>query len=146
MPPIDNNGPIRFNNAMEEQIGVDRLMGLRWRGTARSGVTAPPPRALFARTTRSLTLTSDGARPAWARASASARRREHRAGGKRRAHRAGRHFAASLPVGLHVIAPALSQFRKVRLSDQIVDLIEGDVDLAIGSAIWPQTDVGSQPW
>jgi len=52
-------------------------------------------------------------------------------------------------MSLRVIAPALTQCRKlypnVRLSDQIVDLIEGGIDLAVGSAIWPKTDVGPQP-
>ncbi len=47
--------------------------------------------------------------------------------------------AASLPIGLHVIAPALPAFRKLhpkvtvdlRLTDRIVDIIEEGIDVAI---------------
>lgn len=48
-------------------------------------------------------------------------------------------IAASLPIGLHVIAPMLPQFRRLhsrvnidlRLSDHMVDLIEGGYDVAV---------------
>lgn len=48
-------------------------------------------------------------------------------------------IAASLPIGIHLIAPALPTFRQrhpkvlvdLRLNDQVVDLIEQSIDLAV---------------
>jgi DNA-binding transcriptional LysR family regulator len=48
-------------------------------------------------------------------------------------------IAASLPIGLHVIAPALPDFRKLypkvtidlRLTDQIIDIVEQGIDVAV---------------
>jgi len=48
-------------------------------------------------------------------------------------------IAASLPIGIHVLAPALPAFRErhpqvmieLRLSDQFVDLIEAGIDIAV---------------
>ncbi|CAH1696017.1 hypothetical protein CHELA1G11_30172 [Hyphomicrobiales bacterium] len=52
--------------------------------------------------------------------------------------------AASLPIGLHVIAPALPAFRKrhpnvtvdLRLTDRIVDIIEDRLAAAPLSCLW----------
>ena len=97
--------------------------------------------SLFARTTRSLTLTPEG-RDLHERAL----RLLHDAEEIEQAAKAARtepagtlRIAASLPIGLHVIAPVLPQFRRLhpkvnidlRLSDHMVDLIEGGFDVAV---------------
>lgn len=97
--------------------------------------------SLFARTTRSLTLTPEG-RDLHERAL----RLLHDAEEIEQAAKAARtepagtlRIAASLPIGLHVIAPVLPQFRRLhpkvnidlRLSDHTVDLIEGGFDVAV---------------
>ena len=97
--------------------------------------------SLFARTTRSLTLTPEG-RDLHERAI----RLLHDAEEIEQAAKAARtepagtlRIAASLPIGLHVIAPVLPQFRRLhpkvnidlRLSDHMVDLIEGGFDVAV---------------
>ncbi|NSY17519.1 LysR substrate-binding domain-containing protein [Neorhizobium sp. AL 9.2.2] len=97
--------------------------------------------SLFARTTRSLTLTAEG-RDLHERAL----RLLHDAEEIEQAAKAARtepagtlRIAASLPIGLHVIAPVLPQFRRLhpkvnidlRLSDHMVDLIEGGFDVAV---------------
>ncbi len=97
--------------------------------------------SLFARTTRSLTLTAEG-RDLHERAL----RLLHDAEEIEQAAKAARtepagtlRIAASLPIGLHVIAPVLPQFRRLhpkvnidlRLSDYMVDLIEGGFDVAV---------------
>jgi DNA-binding transcriptional LysR family regulator len=97
--------------------------------------------SLFNRTTRSLTLTAEGRdlhelalqllRDAEQIAQVAKAAREEPSGTLR--------IAASLPIGLHVIAPALPRFRELypkvkidlRLSDQIVDLIAESIDLAV---------------
>jgi len=97
--------------------------------------------ALFTRTTRSLTLTSEG-RELHERAlrllhdaeeigQVAVRARGQPTGNLR--------IAASLPIGMHVIAPMLPTFRArypavtidLRLDDRHVDLIEEGIDVAI---------------
>lgn len=96
---------------------------------------------LFTRTTRSLTLTSEG-RELHERAlrllsdaeeigQVAVRARAQPSGNLR--------IAASLPIGMHVIAPMLPEFRArypqvtidLRLDDRHVDLIEEGIDIAI---------------
>lgn len=157
-------GSHRFYNAMKEQIGLERLTGLiafaragslgSYTAAARSLSISPSAVSksiqrlegrlgvsLFARTTRSLTLTTEG-RDLHERAlrllrdceeieqAAKAARTEP--GGTLR-------ITASLPIGLHMIAPMLPGFRRsypkvsidLRISDQMVDLIDGGFDLAV---------------
>lgn len=149
---------------MKEQIGIDRLTGLiafaragslgSYTAAARSLSISPSAVSksiqrlekqlgvsLFARTTRSLTLTAEG-RDLHERAL----RLLHDAEEIEQAAKAARtepagtlRIAASLPIGLHVIAPVLPQFRRLhpkvnidlRLSDHMVDLIEGSFDIAV---------------
>ena len=97
--------------------------------------------SLFTRTTRSLTLTAEG-RDIHHRALRLLRDAEEieQVAKAARAEPAGLlRIAASLPIGLHVIAPMLGRFRKLhpkvtidlRLSDQMADLIEEGIDLAV---------------
>jgi len=97
--------------------------------------------SLFTRTTRSLTLTTEG-RDLHERALRLLRDAEEieQVAKAARAEPAGTlRIAASLPIGLHVIAPALAAFRRLhpkvtidlRLSDQMVDLIQEGIDLAV---------------
>ncbi len=149
---------------MKEQIRFDRLTGLiafaragslgSYTAAARSLSISPSAVsksiqrlekqlgvALFARTTRSLTLTSEGhdLHERALRLLQDAEDIEQAAKAARTEPAGTIRIAASLPIGLHVIAPALPQFRKrypkvsidLRLSDQIVDLIEGGFDLAV---------------
>ncbi|MBD8662501.1 LysR family transcriptional regulator [Rhizobium sp. CFBP 8752] len=149
---------------MKEQMGIDRLTGLiafaragslgSYTAAARSLSISPSAVSksiqrlekqlgvsLFARTTRSLTLTPEG-RDLHERAL----RLLHDAEEIEQAAKAARtepagtlRIAASLPIGLHVIAPVLPQFRRLhpkvnidlRLSDHMVDLIEGGFDVAV---------------
>ncbi|WP_156466465.1 LysR family transcriptional regulator [Rhizobium sp. Leaf306] len=149
---------------MREQMGIDRLTGLiafaragslgSYTAAARSLSISPSAVSksiqrlekqlgvsLFARTTRSLTLTPEG-RDLHERAL----RLLHDAEEIEQAAKAARtepagtlRIAASLPIGLHVIAPVLPQFRRLhpkvnidlRLSDHMVDLIEGGFDVAV---------------
>ena len=149
---------------MKAQIGIDRLTGLiafaragslgSYTAAARSLSISPSAVSksiqrlekqlgvsLFARTTRSLTLTAEG-RDLHERAL----RLLHDAEEIEQAVKAARtepagtlRIAASLPIGLHVIAPILPRFRRLhpkvnidlRLSDHMVDLIEGGFDVAV---------------
>lgn len=97
--------------------------------------------SLFTRTTRALTLTPEG-RELHERALRLLREAEdiEQAAMAARAAPSGTlRIAASLPIGLHVIAPALPAFRKLhpkvrvelRLNDQFVDLIEEGADVAV---------------
>ena len=97
--------------------------------------------SLFTRTTRSLTLTDEG-RDIHHRALRLLRDAEQieQVAKTARGEPAGTlRIAASLPIGLHMIAPVLPQFRKrhpkvtidLRLSDHMVDLIEEGIDLAV---------------
>lgn len=96
---------------------------------------------LFTRTTRSLTLTAEGRElheravrllnDADEIAQVAASARSEPSGSLR--------IAASLPIGVHVIAPALPAFRRrypklsidLRLSDRYVDLVEEGIDIAV---------------
>lgn len=149
---------------MTEQIALDRLTGLiafakagslgSYTAAARalsispSAVSKSVQRleqrlgvSLFTRTTRSLTLTAEG-RELHERALRllrDAEEIEQVAKAARAAPSGTLRISASLPIGLHVIAPALADFRKLhpavtvdlRLSDHIVDLIAEGIDLAI---------------
>jgi DNA-binding transcriptional LysR family regulator len=149
---------------MKEQIGFERLTGLiafaragslgSYTAAARSLSVSPSAISksiqrleqhlgisLFTRTTRSLTLTTEG-RDLHERALRLLRDAEEieQAAKTARAEPAGTlRIAASLPIGLHLIAPALPQFRKrhpkviidLRLSDHMIDLIEEGIDLAV---------------
>lgn len=149
---------------MMEQIGLDRLTGLiafakagslgSYTAAARSLSISPSAVSksvqrleqrlgvsLFTRTTRSLTLTTEG-RELHERALRllrDAEEIEQVAKAARAAPSGNLRIAASLPIGLHVIAPALVEFRKLypavtidlRLSDHLVDLIAEGIDLAI---------------
>jgi DNA-binding transcriptional LysR family regulator len=96
---------------------------------------------LFTRTTRSLTLTPEG-RDLHERAIRLLRDAEdiQQAAMSARLEPSGvLRIAASLPIGVHVIAPALPAFRRLhpkveidlRLNDRTIDLIEEGVDVAI---------------
>lgn len=149
---------------MKEPIGFERLSGLiafaragslgSYRAAARSLSISPSAISksiqrlerhfgvsLFTRTTRSLTLTVEG-RDIHERVLQLLRHAEEieQVAKSARSEPAGTlRIAASLPIGLHIIAPAISEFRKrypkvlidLRLSDQIVNLVEEGIDLAI---------------
>lgn len=149
---------------MKEQIGIDRLTGLiafaragslgSYTAAARSLSISPSAVSksiqrlekqlgvsLFARTTRSLTLTAEGRdlHERTLRLLHNAEEIEQAAKAARTEPAGTLRIAASLPIGLHVIAPVLPQFRRLhpkvnidlRLSDHMVDLIEGGFDLAV---------------
>lgn len=159
---LDNWAGHRFNSAIMEQI--ERLTGLMafaraaslgsYTAAARSLAVSPSAISksvqrleqhfglkLFSRTTRSLTLTPEG-RDLLERTQRLLREAEdiEQAVAAARAEPAGTlKVATSLPVGVHILAAALPQFRKrfpkvnvdVRLSDRIVDLIEEGIDVAV---------------
>jgi DNA-binding transcriptional LysR family regulator len=149
---------------MKEQIGIERLTGLiafaragslgSYTAAARSLSVSPSAISksvqrlerqlgvpLFSRTTRSLTLTHEGSdlheralkllRDAEEIEQAAKAARSEPAGTLR--------IAASLPIGLHLIAPLLPTFRAqhqkvsidLGLSDHRVDLIEEGIDIAV---------------
>jgi DNA-binding transcriptional LysR family regulator len=149
---------------MKEQIGLERLTGLiafaragsmgSYTAAARSLSISPSAVSksvqrleqrlgvsLFTRTTRSLMLTPEGRdlheralnllRDAEAIEQVAITARLEPSGTLR--------IAVSLPIGIHLIAPALPAFRKrypkvivdLRLSDQIVDIVEQGIDIAI---------------
>jgi DNA-binding transcriptional LysR family regulator len=149
---------------MKEQIVIDRLTGLiafaragslgSYTAAARSLSISPSAISksvqrleeqlgvsLFTRTTRSLTLTAEG-RDIHSRALRLLRDAEEieQVAKTARAEPSGTlRIAASLPIGLHVIAPALPQFGKLypkvkidlRLSDHMVDLAKEGIDVAV---------------
>ena len=149
---------------MKEPIGFERLSGLiafaragslgSYRAAARSLSISPSAvsksiqrlerhfgLALFTRTTRSLTFTAEG-RDLHARVLILLRQAEEieQLAKSARSEPAGTlRIAASLPVGLHMLAPAITEFRSrfpkvmidLRLSDQMVNLVEEGIDLAI---------------
>lgn len=97
--------------------------------------------SLFTRTTRSLTLTPEG-RELHKRALRLLRDAEEieQAAIATRSEPSGSlRIAAPLPIGVHMIAPALPAFRRrypkvmvdLRLNDQLVDLIEEGIDVAV---------------
>lgn len=96
---------------------------------------------LFTRTTRLLTLTAEG-RDLHERAVRLLRDAEEieQAAMSARSEPSGTlRIAASLPIGVHVIAPALPMFRKkyprlaidLRLSDHITDIVGEGIDIAV---------------
>ncbi|MCB8837249.1 LysR family transcriptional regulator [Aurantimonas sp. VKM B-3413] len=96
---------------------------------------------LFTRTTRSLTLTAEG-RDLHERAVRLLRDAEEigQVATAARGEPSGPlRIATSLPIGVHVIAPALPAFRALhpnvtvdlRLSDRIVDIVEEGIDVAV---------------
>ncbi|WP_417679336.1 LysR substrate-binding domain-containing protein [Pseudodonghicola sp.] len=147
-----------------EQIGLERLTGLiafaragslgSYSAAARSLSVSPSAVSksvrrledqlgvsLFTRTTRSLTLTTEG-QDLHQRALRLIEAAEdiEQAATSLRAEPSGRlRIAAPLPLGIHVVAPALAAFRRqhpkvtidLRLSDQIVDLVDQGIDVAI---------------
>ncbi|MBP2308623.1 LysR family transcriptional regulator [Azospirillum melinis] len=149
---------------MKEQIALERLTGLiafaragtlgSFTAAARSLSVSPSAVSksvqrleqrfgvsLFTRTTRSLTLTAEG-RDLHERALRLLRDAEEieQAAMAARSEPSGTlRVAASLPIGVHVIAPALPAFRRLypkvsvdlRLSDRMVDLIEEGIDVAV---------------
>jgi DNA-binding transcriptional LysR family regulator len=162
---------------MKEPIGFERLSGLiafaragslgNYRAAARSLSVSPSAIsksiqrlerhfgvALFIRTTRSLTFTPEG-RDLHGRVLELLRQAEEieQVAKSARSEPAGTlRIAASLPVGLHLIAPAIAQFRKrhpkvlidLRLSDQIVDLVEEGIDLAVRIGELPDSSLLSR--
>lgn len=161
---IDNCSQCRFNSAMKEQVAFERLTGLiaftragsmgSYTAAARSLSISPSAVSksvqrleqhlgisLFTRTTRSLTLTPE-AREMHERALRLLRDAEEieQAAMTARSEPSGTlRIAAPLPIGIHVIAPALPVFRKLypkvmvdlRLNDQIVDITEQGIDIAV---------------
>jgi DNA-binding transcriptional LysR family regulator len=149
---------------MAEQIGLERLTGLiafaraaslgSYTAAARSLSVSPSAVSksvqrleqhlglpLFTRTTRSLTLTPEG-RDLHERALRLLREAEdiEQAAMAARAEPAGTlKVTAPLPIGVHLLAPALPRFRArypklsidLRLGDQLVDLFEEGIDVAI---------------
>ncbi|WP_174054315.1 LysR family transcriptional regulator [Rhizobium rhizogenes] len=149
---------------MKEQMGIDRLTGLiafARAGSLGSYTAAARPLSIspsavsksiqrlerqfgvsfFTRTTRSLTLTAEGL-DLHERALRLLRDAEDIEQAAKAAHAgpAGTvRIASSFPIALHVITPALPQFRRrypkvnidLRLSDHMVDLVDGGFDLAV---------------
>lgn len=147
-----------------EQIALDRLTGIvafarsaslgsytaaaRVLGISPSAVSKSVQRLeqrlglrLFTRTTRSLTLTPEG-RDLHERALRLLREAEdiEQAAVAARSEPAGvLKIAAPLPIGMHLLAPALPRFRSrhprlsvdLRLSDRMADIIEEGIDVAI---------------
>lgn len=161
---MDNKSEKRFTYSMKDQIGLERLTGLiafaragslgsysaaaRSLGISPSAVSKSVQRLeqqlgvpLFARTTRSLSLTPEG-RDLHERATRllrDAEEIEQMAMAARGEPSGTLRIAASLPIGLHLIAPLLPAFREkhpkvtidLRLDDQLVDIIEQRIDLAV---------------
>ena len=149
---------------MKEQIALERLTGLiafaragsmgSYTAAARSLSISPSAVSksvqrleqrlgvpLFTRTTRSLTLTPEG-RDLHERAVKLLRDAEEieQVAMTARSEPSGTlRIATSLPIGLHVIAPALPAFRRLhpkvridlRLNDRLVDIIEEGIDVAV---------------
>lgn len=96
---------------------------------------------LFTRTTRSLALTAEGRalHERAVRLLRDAEEIEQLAASARSEPSGTLKIAASLPIGIHVLAPALPEFRRqypklsidLRLSDHFVDIIDEGIDLAV---------------
>lgn len=161
---VDNRNQIGFNPAMKEQIGLDRLTGLvafvrtaslgsytaaaRELSVSPSAVSKSVQRLeehfelkLFARTTRSLTLTPEG-RELYERALRIIREVDdiEQAAMASRAEPSGvLKVTAPLPIGINIIAPALPEFSErypklvidLRLGGQFSDIIEQGIDVAV---------------
>jgi DNA-binding transcriptional LysR family regulator len=162
---------------MKEPIGFERLSGLiafaragslgSYRAAARSLSISPSAIsksiqrlerhfgvALFTRTTRSLTFTAEG-RDLHERVLQLLLQAEEieQVAKSARSEPAGTlRIAASFPIGLHVLAPAVTEFRKrfpkvlidLRLSDQHVSLVEEGIDLAIRIGELPDSSLLSR--
>ena len=149
---------------MKEQVALDRLTGsiafaragslgsftaaARSLGISPSAVSKSVQRleqqlgvSLFTRTTRSLTLTPEG-RELHERAVRLLRDAEEieQVAKAVRAEPTGTlRIAVSLPIGLHLVAPALPAFRKLhpsvsidlRIDDRLVDIVEQGIDIAV---------------
>jgi DNA-binding transcriptional LysR family regulator len=147
-----------------EQIGLERLTGIvAFARTASLGSYSAAARALsispsavsksvrrletqlgvalFTRTTRAITLTTEG-QELFQRALRLIEAAEEieQTANSLRSEPVGRlRIAAPLPLGIHVIAPTLPRFRArypdvvidLRLSDRIIDLVEDGIDIAI---------------
>lgn len=149
---------------MREQVVLERLTGLiafaragslgSFTAAARSLAISPSAVSksvqrlekqlgvsLFTRTTRSLTLTAEGGElhERALRLLRDAEEIEQAARAVRAEPSGLLRIAASLPIGLHLIAPALPAFRRLhpkvtidlRLDDRLVDLVEHGIDVAI---------------
>lgn len=161
---VDNQPEIRFTHAMREQMAFERLTGLfafaragslgsytaaaRSLGISPSAVSKSVQRlerqlglSLFTRTTRSLTLTAEG-RELHERALRLLRDAEEieQIATAARAEPSGTlRIAASLPIGIHLVAPSLSSFRRrypaitvdMRLDDHVVDIVDQGIDVAV---------------
>ena len=155
---------MRFSHAMVAQIGLERLTGLiafaraaslgsytaaaRALSVSPSAVSKSVQRleqrlglSLFTRTTRSLTLTPEG-RDLHARATRLLHEAEaiEQMALASRAEPAGTlKVTAPIPIGVHLIGPALPRFRDrypdlavdLRLGDRKVDIVEDGVDVAL---------------
>nr|WP_244098776.1 LysR family transcriptional regulator [Burkholderia ambifaria]WDR87627.1 LysR family transcriptional regulator [Burkholderia ambifaria]WDS00337.1 LysR family transcriptional regulator [Burkholderia ambifaria] len=161
---IDNQRQTLFNHSAMEQISLDRLTGLiafsraaslgsysaaaRALGVTPSAVSKSIQRLeqhfelkLFNRTTRSLTLTQEGRElhERTLRLLAEMEAIEQAAVSARSEPAGILKVTAPLPIGIHLIAPALPAFRKrfpklsidLRLGDHFVDLVGEGVDVAI---------------
>lgn len=161
---VDNIAIRRFNSSMKEQVALERLTGLiafartgslgSFTAAARSLAISPSAVSksvqrleqqlgvsLFTRTTRSLALTPEG-RELHERAVKLLRDAEEieQVAKAARAEPAGNlRIAASLPIGLHLIAPLLPAFCALypnvtvdlRLDDRLVDIVEQGIDIAV---------------
>ncbi|PZU07755.1 LysR family transcriptional regulator [Sphingomonas sp.] len=157
---------------MKEQIALERLTGLiafarvgsigSFTGAARSLAISPSAvsksiqrleqnlgLALITRTTRSVTLTPEG-RELHERALRLLREAEEieQLVKTVRSEPSGTlRIAASLPIGIHLIAPVLPAFRALypqvtvdlRLNDQFIDIIDEGVDVAVRIGELPDT-------
>jgi DNA-binding transcriptional LysR family regulator len=162
---------------MKEPIGFERLSGMiafaragslgSYRAAARSLSISPSAISksiqrlerhfgvsLFTRTTRSLTLTVEG-RDIHERVLQLLRQAEEieQVAKSARSEPAGTlRIATSLPIGMHIIAPAITEFRRrhpkvlidLRLSDWIVDLVEEGIDLAVRIGELPDSSLLSR--
>lgn len=164
MSLVDNGPVFRFNDAMKEQIGFERLTGLiafaragalgSYSAAARSLSVSPSAISksiqrleqhlgvtLFTRTTRSLVLTAEGVE-LHERALRLLRDAEEleQVAMRARAEPAGTlRVAASFPIGIHLIAPRLPQFcaryPKVNIDLRLNDRLINLVDESIDIAI-----------
>jgi DNA-binding transcriptional LysR family regulator len=161
---IDNQRAIRFYLAAMEQISLDRLTGLiafsraaslgsysaaaRALGVTPSAISKSIQRLehhfelkLFNRTTRSLTLTQEGRdlHERTLRLLSEMEAIEQTAAAARAGPAGILKVTAPLPIGVHLIAPALPAFRKrfpklsidLRLNDRLADLVGEGFDVAI---------------
>lgn len=161
---IDNGGQDHYYCSMKEQVGIERLTGLiafsraaslgSYTAAARALSISPSAVSksiqrleerlglkLFARTTRSLTLTPEGRvlHDRAIRLLRDAEEIEQVAAAVRGEPSGPIKVAAPVPIALHILAPRLSRFRELypkvtidlRVSDAMSDLIEEGIDVAV---------------